>query len=232
MRKSSAGSFGASPAGTEARWLRGAAGRPLPAGETKQNETKRNKTKNNERKHRRSRYRAPHPAPRYRGPGLPARPGPVCPDWAWRSRAAGPDPAAAGKRAFPCANACRTGCGELGRSADWPVAGLFAGAPAGGTGGAGGCRVGRLRVRRMATVRPGRRGRRRLREGCGVAEANLPSATRPGPREALAGTCWWGGEAGPAEPHMSALAGAGPSYVRAGARGARWGGGPYLPTRA
>lgn len=113
VRKSST----SSPAGTEARRLRGSAGRPLRAGETKENETKRKKTKKNERKHRRSQYRAAHPAPRYRGPGPPTRVGPVRPDRAWRSQAAGPDPVAA-KRAFPRANECRTGWGELGRPAD------------------------------------------------------------------------------------------------------------------
>lgn len=52
---------------------------------------------------------------------------------------------------------------------------------------------------------------------------------------AAGGTCGAvlvGREAGLAGPHMSAPAGAGPSRVRAGASGARPGGGPYLPTRA
>lgn len=102
--------------------------------ETKRNETKRKKTKNNERKHRRSQYRSPHPVPRYGGPGLPTRPGPVRSDWAWRSQAAGPDPAAAKRDSPVRTKECRTGCGELGRPTDWPVAGIFAGALAQGPG--------------------------------------------------------------------------------------------------
>lgn len=78
VRKSSAGSFGASPAGTAARWLRETRWRPVTSG---RNERERNETKRNEKQRKETQTIAvsrspPSPAlPRSRA-ARPARPGP------------------------------------------------------------------------------------------------------------------------------------------------------------
>lgn len=205
------------------------------------NETKRKKTKENERKHRRARGSAPHPSP------APPRPRAARPTRAGPARlglavAELRGPIRQRRRSAPSHGRPRcTGCGEPRGAADGPVAGGSAGAPGDAE------RVGYVCVARRRSAR-GRRGRRRLREECGTAEVNLPSAPRPGRREAHAGP---GGRADRARRPVrrgrtcslrpgrrgrtcSPLPGPGPgrSSVRAGVSGARRGGGPYLPTRA
>lgn len=79
------------------------------------------------------------------------------------------------------------------------MAGVFAGTPAKGPEVQGDAEwVGYMYVVWLRPVRDGG-----IAVGCGRGAGwrkrlNLPSATRPRPREALAGPCRWGGEAGPA----------------------------------
>lgn len=233
VRKSSAGSFRSSPAGTEARWLRRTAGRPLPAGETKRNETKQNERKRKTTKGNTDNCGIALPT-QLRVTAVPG-----CPPGPARSAPTGPGcrrlrgPIRRRRSAIPLCE--RTSIAPA--AASW--AGLQIGRSRGYLRGHWrrdrGCRGMRSRPTTCTShgySPAGTAGSPSAAGGCGVAEANLPSATRSGPGKALAGPCRWRGEAGPAGSHMSAPAGAGPSRVRAGAGGARPGGGPYLPIRA
>ncbi|XP_069653734.1 collagen alpha-1(I) chain-like [Haliaeetus albicilla] len=178
-----------------ARWVtRRDGGVVAPRGRSPPVTGGRNETKRNERKRKETKGNAegcgvalPAPAPRHRGPGLPARPGPARPGRAWLSQGCGDRSSGGGGARLPPGGRAAH---RLRRAGAGGTLARRGGRICGGTGGFG---AGRLRVRRAATVRPGRRGRRRLREECGAAEAKLPSAPRPGRREALAGP---GGRAG------------------------------------
>lgn len=149
MRKSSAGSIGASPAGTAARSLRGAAGRPLPAGETKQNETKRNETKENEKQRKKTPLIAvsrspPSPAlPRSRA-AHPARPGP--PRLGLAAAGCGARSGGGGGAPFPRCEREPQRLPRAGPACEPATRGGVCGGTGGGTGGAGRCGVARLRV--------------------------------------------------------------------------------------
>lgn len=199
---------------------------------------KRKKTKRNERKRKKTKQKnkwctvaLSTQSLHRRGSVLPLGPDPPGPG---ARGPAGPDPASATEGAFTRARALRTGCGERGWAADWPVAGGSARAPAECTGVAGAAeRVGYMYAARL---RPVRNGRATVRSRRRAGRRRRTSAPRPRRPEALAGQCGrraavlGGGEAGSAGPHVLALPGPGRSVCGQGPAGRT--GGPYLPTLA
>lgn len=162
------------------------------------NETKRNKTKENEKQRKETPTIAVSLSPS--SPALPrsraahpARPGPLRLGLA----VAGCGARSSGSEArFPCAN--ERVSHRLRRAG--PAYGLagrgdICGGTGAGTGGAEGCGVGQLRVRRMATAGPGRRGRRQLQEVEGWRRRTSP------PLRVLGrGRYLWGRAAGAGRP--------------------------------